>query len=410
MQFHHSSLPNGLQIIGESNPLARSVAVGFFVKTGSRDEAPELAGVTHFLEHMIFKGTAKRDAFAVNRDFDAIGSHPNAYTSEENTVFHATCLPEYLPRAIEILTDILRPSLRPEDFETEKQVILEEIGMYYDQPSYTAYEAAKAAFFRGHPLAGSVLGTPETIKALQRDQMAEYFRRRYVANNITAVVAGNFVWEDLVREVSRYCEGWPKGECSREVRPCPGHPGVQVLARESVVQEHSFLISPGPAAEDELRYAAEVLSTVIGDDTGSRFYWALVDPGKVDVADMDYHGYEGTGAFYTYLSGDADEFADSLRIARGVLEQVQAEGITQEELATAKSKISSRIVRGSEKPMGRMQALGYDWTYLKMYRTVDEELAAIERVSLADVRRLLNQYPLGQTTTVALGPLTRLDA
>lgn len=410
MQFHHASLPNGLQIIGETNPQARSVAIGFFVKTGSRDETPELAGVTHFLEHMIFKGTEKRDALAVNRDFDAIGSHPNAYTSEENTVFHATCLPEYLPRAVEILTDILRPSLRQTDFDTEKQVILEEIGMYYDQPSYSAYEAAKAEFFRGHPLAGSVLGTPESIKALRREQMVEYFQRRYVANNITAVAAGNFDWNTLVEEVQRYCRSWTSGEAPREVRPCSGNPCLRVLPRETVVQEHAFLIAPGPAAEDELRYAAEVLATAVGDDTNSRLYWALVDPGKIDVADMDYHGYQGTGAFYTYLSGDTEQFVDSLRIARRVLDQVHQEGITQEELTTAKSKLSSSIVRGSEKPMGRMQALGYDWTYLQRYRTVDEELAAIERVSQADVRRLLDQFPFTRLTAVALGPLTRLEA
>jgi predicted Zn-dependent peptidase len=409
VRFHQLQLANGLQIVGETNPAARSVAVGFFVKTGSRDEPGELAGVTHFLEHMVFKGTERRNAFQVNRDFDAVGAHPNAYTSEENTVFHATCLPEYLPQVIEILADILRPSLREEDFETEKQVILEEIGMYNDQPSYSAYEAAKAAFFQGHPLAGSVLGSRESIRALTRAQMWEYFLQRYVANNIVASVAGNFDWDSLVGLVQNHCGHWKPGNASRKVQPWRGNESFQVVARDAVAQEHTFLISPGPPVDDELRYAAKILATVVGDETGSRLYWALVDPGKVDVADTDYQGYEGTGAFFTYLSGEPEKFPESLQIARKVLKHVQAEGITEEELETAKSKLGSRIVRGSERPMGRMQAIGYYWTYLKKYRSVDEELEAIDRVTTKDVEKVLATYPLDRMTAVALGPLSQVD-
>src|SRR2546422_620620 len=134
MHFHHHTLANGLTLVGETSPSARSAALGFFVRTGARDETPEVSGVSHFLEHMVFKGTPRRSAFDVNRDFDRIGADYNAYTSEEPTVFHAAVLPEYLPQALDILADILRPSLRDEDFQTEKQVIIEEIGMYEDQP------------------------------------------------------------------------------------------------------------------------------------------------------------------------------------------------------------------------------------------------------------------------------------
>src|SRR5215468_4982105 len=134
MAFHKQSLKNGLQIIGETNPSARSLALGFFVRTGSRDETAPVSGVTHFLEHMVFKGTPRRTALDVNRDFDRIGANYNAYTSEENTVFYAAVLPEYLPQAVDILADILRPSLFTDDVDTEKNVIIEEIGMYDDQP------------------------------------------------------------------------------------------------------------------------------------------------------------------------------------------------------------------------------------------------------------------------------------
>src|SRR6266404_7128192 len=168
MPFHSHTLPNGLQVIAETSPSARSVALGFFVRTGSRDEAEEVSGVTHFLEHMVFKGTPRRTALDVNRDFDRIGADYNAFTSEENTVFHAAVLPEYLPQAVDILADILRPSLREGDFDMEKKVIIEEIGMYDDQPGWCLFDHAKKAFFEAHPLGNSVLGSAVSITNLTR--------------------------------------------------------------------------------------------------------------------------------------------------------------------------------------------------------------------------------------------------
>src|SRR3954453_11574539 len=208
MPFHHHILPNGLTLVGEDSPSARSVAVGFFVKTGARDETPEVAGVSHFLEHMVFKGTPNRTPFDVNRDFDRIGASYNAFTSEENTVFYAAILPEYLPQAVDILADILRPSLRDDDFTMEKNVIIEEIGMYEDNPGWSAYDHAKKHYFVSHPLGNSILGTPESITALTRQQMADYHRRRYVAPNVTAVAAGNFDWDKLVELVATACNRW----------------------------------------------------------------------------------------------------------------------------------------------------------------------------------------------------------
>src|SRR6476620_2537096 len=158
MTFHQHTLPNGLQLVGETSPSAKSVALGCFVRTGSRAESPDVCGVTHVLEHMVFTGTPRRSAWDVNRDFDQIGANYNAFTSEENTVFYAAVLPEYLPQAVDILADILRPSLRGDDFDMEKNVILEEIEMYEDQPGSSAYDHAKRHYFAGHPLGNSILG------------------------------------------------------------------------------------------------------------------------------------------------------------------------------------------------------------------------------------------------------------
>lgn len=409
MQFHNRVLPNGLRVVAETNPAARSVALGFFVRTGARDEGPEVSGVSHFLEHMVFKGTPNRTALDVNRDFDRIGADYNAFTSEENTVFHAAVLPEYLPRAVDILADILRPSLRDEDFDMEKKVIIEEIGMYDDQPMWSAYDQAKRNHFADHPLGNSILGTKESVGALSREQMHAYFNRRYVAPNITVVAAGHLDWPGLVALIEEKCGGWSSGPIGREnIRETPGSGQFQLVPRGKVTQEHFFLISGGPPPGSPLRYAAEVVAMAVGDDSGSRLYWELVDPGLADSADTGFHEYEGAGAYYTSFSCEPSRAPGNLDVVRRVLDEVQKNGITDEELHQAKSKVGSRVVRGNERPKGRMQAVGWNWTYLQEYRTVDDELTAFDAVTLQAVREVLERYPINRVTTLGLGPLEKV--
>ncbi len=409
MQFHEHTLDNGLQIIGETIPSSRSVALGFFVRTGSRDETPEVSGVSHFLEHMVFKGTPNRTALEVNRDFDRMGAQYNAFTSEENTVFYAAILPEYLPNAIDVLTDILRPSLRGDDFDMEKKVIIEEIGMYDDQPIWSAYDRAKQLFFTDHPLGNSILGTVQSIEALNRDQMDGYFKRRYVPSNITAVAAGNYDWDAFIKTLDKHCGSWERGAAPRDdIRDTRGLKKLEVVTKDSVFQEHVFALLPAPAADSLQRHAADTLAMILGDDSNSRFYWALIDTGLAESADFGFHEFEGTGSFIVSLSCDPESTKDNLSIIEKVLQETQKEGVTEEELQQAKSKIQSRVVRGSERPMGRMQAIGMSWSYLKEYRSVDDELEAFDRVNLQSIREVLDAYPLDLVTTLAYGPLSKL--
>jgi predicted Zn-dependent peptidase len=410
MPFHTHRLPNGLQLIGETSPSARSVALGFFVRTGARDESPDVSGVSHFLEHMMFKGTPRRTALDVNLDFDRIGASYNAYTSEENTVYYAAVLPEYLPRAVDILADILRPSLRVEDFTTEKEVILEEIGMYEDQPGWSAVDHARRIYYGEHPLGNSVLGSVASVTALTRDQMHAYFSRRYAAPNIVISVAGNVDWDRFVGLITEACSGWEKGEVGRTSRTeWGGVGGLHVLTREKVQQEHVLIMTGGPRSDSKLRYAADTLALAVGDDSGSRLYWALVDPGLAESADCSFYEYDGNGAVYTTFSCEPERAAENLAIVRKVLAEVRRDGLTEEELRQAKSKIASRVVRGSERPMGRMQAIAASWTYTGEYRDVDTELANFDAVSLKDIREYLDRYPIDRSTVVSFGPLKELD-
>src|SRR6476661_5904887 len=184
MPFQQHTLDNGLEIVAETSPDAYSSAYAFFVRTGARDESEEISGVSHFLEHMVFKGSANRTAAEVNRDLDDLSASSNAYTSEEQTVYYATTLPEDQEPIVELLADMMRPALRTEDFDTEKNVILEEIAKYDDQPPYNAYEKCQAAFLADHPLSKTILGTPASIQALKREQMVAYFEQRYSPRNI----------------------------------------------------------------------------------------------------------------------------------------------------------------------------------------------------------------------------------
>jgi predicted Zn-dependent peptidase len=177
------------------------------------------------------------------------------------------------------------------------------------------------------------------------------------------------------------------------------------VTKEKVVQEHVVMIAPAPAANSPMRHAADLLAMAVGDDSGSRLYWELVDPGHADSADTSFHEYEGTGVFYTSFSGEPAKAKDNLAKVRHVLSEVQKDGITAEELHQAKSKVLSRVVRGSERPMGRMQSLGMAWTYLGTYRSVDDELNAFEAVTLDSMREVLKAFPIDNATVLALGPL-----
>ena len=410
MSFHSTRLANGLTIIGETSPSARSIALGFFVRTGSRDETSPESGVSHFLEHMMFKGTPRRTAFDVNLDFDRIGASYNAYTSEENTVYYAALLPEYLPRGIDILADILRPSLREDDFDMEKKVILEEIDMYEDQPGSVAWERARRIYYNAHPLGNSVLGTKESVGALTRAQMHAYFTRRYAANNIVVSAAGNYDWNQFVQLITDACAQWNKDRVGRENRTeWHNASGLHVLTREKVQQEYAMFMCGGPPAHSKMRYAADTLALAVGDDSGSRLYWALVDPGHADSADCSYVENDGSGAVYVSLSGEPENVGPNIERASEVLKKVQKDGITDAELHQAKSKILSRVVRGSERPMGRMQAIAAAWTYTGEYRDVDTELANFDAVSQKEIRAYLDAYPIDQQTVIAFGPLKELN-
>lgn len=408
MQFHQYRLANGLQVIIELNSSVHSVAAGFFVRTGSRDETPEVSGVSHFLEHMAFKGNDRFSADDVNRVFDELGANYNASTGEEVTMYYAAVLPEYLDGAMELLSVLMQPSLNQEDFDMEKNVILEEIGMYDDQPTFTAYDAAMATHFRGHPLGQCILGSNESITALTSEQMRTYHAAQYKAGNITLAIAGNTDLESLLPIIEKHCGSIPAGQPDRPLPAVPLAERVHVVTRESSVQQHIMQMGPAPTGSDPRRFAAELLSVIVGDDSGSRLFWELVDPGFVETADMGYHEYDGAGAWASYLSCMPDELEENMARMQQVFDDINANGVTEEEVEQAKNKVASRIVLRGERPMGRLSSLGGNWVYRGEYRSVADDLNDVRKITVQDINALLKEFPVRMTTTVGVGPRASL--
>ncbi len=400
--FYRHQLSNGLQVIAESNSDAHSFAVGLYVNTGSRDEPVPINGVSHFLEHMMFKGSKKYTWEDVNRIFDEMGANYNAYTSQENTAYFANVLPEFTERTIEHLSHLLRPAIREEDFQTEKKVILEEIAMYLDDPGHRLYESLMIEHFGKHPLGRSVLGSAESITALTRNQMADYFSRRYGPGNTILAAAGAMDFDKILALAKKYFGRWPAAQAPRKQSKPKYQSSRKSLVDSKLSRQYLMGMTPGPSAQDRRRFGARVLADVIGDAEGSRFYWALVDNAIAEDADFGFYPHDGCGSFYISLITEPARAKKALQIAAKELKRIRSD-LTEAEVERAKNKISSSIVLEGEVPMGRLRAIAGQWLYNREYRSLKDDLATVDAVSNDSLKKLMRDFPFGPITPVPPG-------
>lgn len=403
LTFHHHQLKNGLDIVAEINPDSHSFAAGFFVKTGSRDESPEINGVSHFLEHMMFKGSSKYSWEDVNRIFDEMGARYNAYTTQEMTAYYANVIPEFTEGAIEHLSHLLRPAIRVEDFTTEKKVILEEIAMYLDDPGHRLWEKLMATHFGNHPLSQSILGPADAIKNLERDQMAEYFNRRYGPRNMVLAVTGKMDFQQVVKWVEKYCGDWAPVDAPRQQADPLYKPQRVDMTDPKLNRQYTMAMTPGPSAQDPRRFAARVLSDVIGDSDGSRLYWALVDNAIAEDADFSFYPHDNCGSFFVSLTTSPDRTQQALDIALKELEKVKTD-LNDDEVERAKNKISSSIVLSGESPMGRMRSIGGMWIYNSEYRSLEQDMEMLNSITPDSLRELMKDFPFDPMTIATMGP------
>jgi predicted Zn-dependent peptidase len=402
VEFRQEVLPNGLTIQAEVVPGALTAAAGFFFRTGARDEDPAVMGVSHFLEHMMFKGTETRTAEDVNREFDDLGANHNAFTSAEQTAYYAHVPFDALDPALEILADILRPSLRPADFDEEKQVILEEIAMYDDQPFWVLYEKGLERYYGSHPLAHRVLGTRDTVSALTTEQMRTYFDRRYSADNAVLVASGRLDFDALVEKAAALCGHWPTGEPGRVHGSMSFTPGEIEVELPETQQRYIMLMTPGVGIADPMKYAGAQALRVLGDHEGSTFFWELVETGLAEEASMHLDTRDGCGEIIATLVCPPEKAEEVEAIARREMVRV-VNTVDEDALLRSRAKIETAAMLASERPMGRMTRLGSRWTYGLPYATLDDEIAKIAAVGLDDVRSFLEANPMTDLLAVRGG-------
>lgn len=401
--FEHT-LSNGMRVVADHQPDNQLFSVGVFVRAGSRDETIADSGVSHFLEHMCFKGTPRRTALEINLQLDELGANSNARTGEESTIYHATVLPDFQSEIVELLIDMMRPSLLEDDFETEKQVILEEIAMYRDQPPYGGHEKIMENYFGQHALAKSVLGTEESVSGLTADAMRRYHRNHYAASNLVVAAAGRIDFERLVRDLEHWTQDWetlPTPE--RLIEHYPGAFGSDQLTVPQANQQYVLQLSPAPSCTDQQRFAFRLASSILGDDTGSRLFWDLIDPGKADLAVTGTYEYEGTGVLLSIVAcrpDDTESVWDQFEaIERRFLEQ----GPNDRELELAKAKAIAGMSLANEIGENRMFDLGGQYLSYGFYTPLEEWIRQYQEVSVETIREVLEAYPMTRKNVLFIG-------
>lgn len=410
--FHTHTLSNGLQIVGQPMPDFESVAVSYYVRTGSRDEYdPQVAGVSHFLEHMVFKGTKTLDWQEITLAFNKIGAELNAFTSHESTVYYARVLGEYLERAVELLSDMMYPRLAESDFETEKEVIVNEIARSEDQPYNLTYRRLMQTYFGNHPLGHDVLGTRDSIRNMRVEQMRNYWQRRYAANNLILSVAGNFDWDYIVKLAEKHCTSWRTGDSDRNVTPYqPDQPINNIQVDKNLKQQIMIIGMPTIDVKDPDYYAAVLGSSILGDSDGSRLYWNIYQRGLAESASAGIWAMEGTGVMLLEANSTPDEAPRVLKLLRAELDSLLDEGIFEDELRRAKDKWISGMVLSNESTFSRMRSLANDWVTEGRLISVEEETERVEKITKEDVMRALHRFPMrDKQVLTTLGPLSEAE-
>jgi predicted Zn-dependent peptidase len=398
--YRKSVLPNGMRILTERMPHVRSVAVGVWVETGSRHEVVERGGVSHLIEHLVFKGTATRSAEAIARTMDSVGGQMDAFTTKENTCFYVQVLDEHLPLAVDLLTDILlHPLFDAEELEREKSVVLQEIRMVEDTPDDIIHDLFAAQIWGGHPLARPILGTRELVSGFHRDAIAEYFGEEYVPPRIIIAVAGNVTHEQVVELFGRGFNGYTRPALPRASEAVRLAPGVNIV-NKALEQVHLVMGFPGLAHAAPERYAMFVLNDVIGGSMSSRLFQEVRErQGLAYSVHSGVQAFTDTGLMYVYAATDEKNFSKVLKSILKELREVKKHGVTEEELRRSKDHLKGSLMLSLESTSSRMNRLAKHELHLGSFLTIDEMLASIDGVRHDEVQALV--------TLTTLGPLDR---
>jgi predicted Zn-dependent peptidase len=398
-------LPGGLRVFSEPLEEATSVSLGVWIRAGSRDEGGEVAGISHLMEHMLFKGTPEMNALQVAQAFESIGAQENAATGEEYTVLYARFLPEHLERALDIMSDmVLRPTLA--DLEREREVIVEEIRMYEDRPDQMADEYLSSLIFHSDPLGRPIIGFAETVRGVDYDTLKTFHQGTYTAPNVFVVAAGKLERAELEQMVEEKLSGLPQGEpFVREANPRSPESRFFYKHKETE-QYHVSLGSRGIPAKSEDRYAMAALNNVLGGGMSSRLFHEVREKRGLAYAVYSYHqGYSDAGAIKTYVGSTTGNVEEAVRVISEQLQRIQEESVPEEELDRTKQQLKSSTLLALESTAARMNRIGRSVITGTELLTPEEISDRIEAVTADEILRLARKHlNLNHMYLSAVGP------
>jgi predicted Zn-dependent peptidase len=403
--YRRTVFPNGLTVLTEPMDHIRTAAVGIWVNAGSRYEDGARSGVCHFIEHVLFKGTATRSALEIAQAMDAMGGHLNAFTEKEHTCFYLRVLSDHLEEALEILADmLLRPALEPEALERERQVILEEIKMYEDAPDDLVHDLFAAALWPGHPLGQSISGSHESVVKLRREDLLAFMAGRYRPDASLLTAAGRVEHDQITSLVSRVLDGWTGRSIPVSLAPPTPRRATALLSKE-IEQVHLCIGVPGLPQVHPDRYVLSVLDTALGGGMSSHLFQEIREERGLAYAISSYYAaYRDAGAFVIYAGTSPEASREVVRlILEGFLRARR--GFSAEEIARAKESLKGSLMLDLETPGSRMTKLARSEQYFGRQITLDEMIANVDAVQGDDVRRVAEQLLVpDRLVLAAIGP------
>jgi predicted Zn-dependent peptidase len=411
-RIERTEFDSGLRVVTEQMPGVRSVTLGIWVSAGSRDESPPIAGSSHFLEHLVFKGTRTRTALQIAEAFDAVGGEFNAFTSKETTCFYARVLDRDLPVATELMCDMIQHSvLKRSEFEAERQVILEEIHMHEDTPDELIHDLFTETLWAGHPLGRPVLGTTTSITGMSREQVMRFYRRHYRPANLVISAAGSVEHASLIRWLRRHMDTGrirsrgPSAWTLRRAGTAPHPSGSRLVRRRSTEQAHIMIGTNGLSRSDPDRFAFGVVNAAIGGGMSSRLFQEIREKRGLAYSVYSYHTmFAETGLFACYAGTTPARAEQVLSLLEGELEQVADGGLRHEEFERAKGHVKGSIVLSLEDTSGRMSRLGRSEIGHGEILTLDEVLERVDRVTPEDCARAAARVLRRPRALTVLGP------
>lgn len=402
--YARSALPNGLRVVTEYMPAVRSVALGVWVEAGSRDETPTSKGVSHFLEHMLFKGTSNRSARQIAEALEDVGGSLNAYTSKEFSCYSAHVLDEHVPLAVDVLADILQNSLLAEDdIEKERDVILREMDHSRETPEDVIFDYLYEDIYPGHPLGHQIYGEPATVRNLSREDLLAYLKTHYTRGRVVVAAAGNVRHEQLVELASMAFSQLP--ESSRPERQAPTEPPHGSIRAHACAQVHVCMGVRSCSYADQRKFALLVLDTILGAGMSSRLFQRLREEHGAAYAIYSFADFfSDTGLFGVYFATEPRRLELCMDLVLSELRELAHNGLTAAELERAKSQLKGNLVLGLENTSSRMSRLAKLELYLRRFSTLNETLSQIEAVTVEEVHQLASELLAGEKLVV-----TRLE-